>query len=208
MWLDDRKYAPGRKRSRAQEAKEYLEAHEPVADDQAYLAGMLPVRDTPTMQHKIWGTGLPTAPWSPGTPAGFFTPPIPAGMDAVPFTNLGPIESRPLQPNENLPMPKRTQQDEQDVTDFANAGEANLKRKKVKRGITIAPAADEALAPDIPNLTEPAREAPAPAAAEEYVSPSAPLEKTPPATAKSQRVKKKRKDDKDRGPSRRQHPVP
>jgi hypothetical protein len=209
MWLDDKKYAPGRKRVRDDDLRKI---HELTALDQAYRAGFMPVNDTPTGAHMAWSNSLPVSPWSPGTPAGFFTPPVPAGMDAIPFTNLGPTESRPFDPRENMIMPnkkeQRVQQDK-DVTDFASTGEAKFSRKKtVKRGITIAPASDEALAPDIPDVTESATEAGAPAAAaEQYVSPSAPLEKTPPATAKAQRTKRN-KGDKGKGQNRTGHPVP
>jgi hypothetical protein len=206
----------------ASEGKEPL--YDPVFNEHSYLEGLFSAGETMTGLHHAWSNAQPVPPWSPAVPAGIFTPPYPLGLEYDPFFNMGAIESHHIsQICENLPMSKAAEpqdkkkqaQDaagekvaaEKSVNDFATPGEACINCPKVKRGPAFEQAATEALAPDIPAQVEPVKEAASNAAAAEYVSPSTPLEKTPSASAKAQRVKKAR-DDMDKGRDSRRASAP
>jgi hypothetical protein len=138
----------------------------------------LAVGTTLTEMTKPYVNGLPVPPYSPAMPAGTFSAPFPIGPLFRDFTSLAPEEPRPLDTTRMIPMQARKQEsEEKNAADFPPAGglESPMKKARSTRAPSIAPHEVET------GEKEPA--APTPAA-EEYVSPSAPLAVTPPGCRK------------------------
>lgn len=144
------------------------------------------VGTTLTEMNKPYVSGMPLPPYSPLMPAGIFCAPFPIGPLFHDCSSLAPEEPRPLDTTRMIPMrARRNERDEKHAADFAPPGDlaSPIKTAKSTRVPSVAPHAIE--------TGEQEPEAPA-RAAEEYVSPSAPLSETPPGSRKRGRRARRR----------------